>query len=225
MLIEFCSPPGAGKTWVYRALLKARSTERIECDFASDMRRLDARALRLKRSIALRVPMVQRQLKHYCGSKCRFGAGRLMRALLRDIQHVTWWQTHGGGRPVLFDEAIGQRFLSLCMRSSEAPEALLPSYLQLTPGLDAIVTVDVPVEKALTRMRDRSEGTPLFMSRMSDEETLRTLQISERACSAFVQHAERRGAMVIRCNGEEPPQVSARKIIDSIPLRKLLHAA
>jgi hypothetical protein len=212
MIIEFCSPPGSGKSTVFNAVLELVNPGETKFHLAREMRKLDAKTLQLKKSLAARIPLLARRTKQYCNSHCFYDVDRYLKTLLRDVYYVTHWRKRAGQRPVLFDEAIAQRFLSLCMRSQRAPEALLPSYRELTPKLDAIVTLTVPSELALARMRGRDRGPPPFMSRMSDEEILRLVNICNEAQAVLIDRVEQEGTVVIRCDGREAPGVSAAKV-------------
>jgi hypothetical protein len=212
MIVEFCSPPGSGKSTVFDAVLDLVNPREAKYHLAREMRKLDAKALQLKKSLTARIPLFARQTKQYCNSHCFYDVDRYLKTLLRDIYYVSHWRKHAGQRPVLFDEAIAQRFLSLCMRSRRAPEALLPSYRELTPRLDAIVSLTVPSELALARMRSRDRGPPPFMSRMSDEEILRLVNICNEAQDVLIDRVERDGTVVIRCDGRDAPGISAAKV-------------
>jgi hypothetical protein len=216
MLVEFCAPPGSGKTTVARAWSNAVQKSGATIHHAKDLPFLARKMLVARTSLRKGRALPEDSLERYCDSHCSADRDGYRHKLIKDLAQFAYWRDKRPLGAVLFDESICQQFLLLCMRSNTSPASMVETYLRLMPRMDVVVTLAVPPEQSFTRIWQRNPHDPYFFGGKSRDETLWLLQAANKARDLLLEGAERRGITVIRCDGLLAPDENVRRITEVI---------
>ncbi len=216
MLVEFCAPPGSGKTTVSKAWCRATLASGVKVQRAKHLPFFARKKLVIQAHLRKRRVFPENSLEHFCKLHCHADREGFSGKLIKDLVQYAYWQDRSVKSVVLFDESVSQQFLLFSMRSEADLEALVEPYLQRMPRMDVIATLTVPPEVSFARIWQREPEGPYFFGDKSREETLRLLRRANRACDLLLKGAERMGIKVIRCNGEARPEENVRRLSEAI---------